>query len=66
VLAKRITPTPGGRALVMTMRARGAYTCLFSGGFTLFTYAVAAIIGFMENRANELYLRDGKLSGEGT
>jgi phosphoserine phosphatase len=64
VLAKRITPTPGGRELVMTMRASGAYTCLISGGFTLFTNAVAAKIGFQENRANELMVRDGKFSGE--
>src|SRR4029079_12018071 len=54
VLKSRITPTPGGRALVMTMRAHGAYTCLISGGFTLFTNAVAAMIGFQENRANQL------------
>src|SRR6185295_9801378 len=27
-LAQRITATPGGRELVATMRARGAYTCL--------------------------------------
>src|SRR5947207_516044 len=64
VLAKRITPTPGGRELVMTMRANGAYTCLISGGFTLFTHAVAAKIGFQENRANELRVRDGKFTGE--
>ena len=64
VLAKRITPTPGGRELVMTMRANGAYTCLISGGFTLFTNAVAAKIGFQENRANELGVRDGKFTGE--
>jgi phosphoserine phosphatase len=64
VLKKRITPTPGGRELVMTMRANGAYTCLISGGFTLFTNAVAAMIGFQENRANELLIRDGKLTGE--
>ena len=54
VLKKRITPTPGGRELVATMRAHGAYTCLISGGFTLFTNAVAAMLGFQENRANEL------------
>src|ERR1700716_3549783 len=54
VLAKRITPTPGGRELVMTMRAHGAYTCLISGGVTLFTNAVAEMIGFQEHRANEL------------
>jgi phosphoserine phosphatase len=64
VLKKRIMATPGGRALVATMRAHGAYTCLISGGFTLFTNAVAAMIGFQENRANELLVRDGKLTGE--
>jgi phosphoserine phosphatase len=64
VLAKRITLTPGGRELVATMRAHGAYTCLISGGFTLFTNAVAAMIGFQENRANTLEVADGKLTGE--
>jgi phosphoserine phosphatase len=64
VLAKRITPTPGGRELVMTMRAHGAYSCLISGGFTLFTTAVAARLGFQENRANELIVHDGKFTGE--
>jgi phosphoserine phosphatase len=64
VLAKRITPTPGGRELVLTMRAHGAYTCLISGGFSLFTKTVAARIGFQENRANELMVRDGKFTGE--
>jgi phosphoserine phosphatase len=64
VLARRITPTSGGRELVMTMRAHGAYTCLISGGFTLFTNAVAAMIGFQEHRANELLVADGKLTGE--
>jgi phosphoserine phosphatase len=64
VLKQRITPTPGGRELVMTMRAHGAYTCLISGGFTLFSNAVAEMIGFQENRANELKVEDGKLSGK--
>src|SRR5438132_6423088 len=64
VLKNRITPTPGGREVVATMRAHGAWTCLISGGFTLFTHAVAAKIGFQENRANELRVRDGKFTGE--
>src|SRR5439155_14481101 len=64
VLKKRIKPTSGGRELVATMRAHGAYTCLISGGFTLFTSAVAAMIGFQENRANELKIENGKLTGE--
>ena len=42
VLAKRITADAGRRELVATMRAHGAWTCLISGGFTLFTNAVAA------------------------
>ncbi len=62
-LKSRITLTPGGRELVGTMRAHGAYTCLVSGGFTLFTNAVAAMIGFQENRANTLLVEDGKFSG---
>jgi phosphoserine phosphatase len=60
---KRITLTPGGRELVNTMRRHGGYTCLVSGGFTLFTDAIAAKIGFQENRANELIVEDGKFSG---
>ena len=63
VLKTRITATPGARELVATMRAHGAYTCLISGGFTLFTDAVAARIGFQENRANRLAIEDGKLTG---
>jgi phosphoserine phosphatase len=66
VLKQRITLTPGGRELVATMRAHGAWTCLISGGFTLFTQAVADMIGFQENRANQLRVEDGKLTGEVT
>ena len=64
VLKARITLTPGGRELVATMRAHGAWTCLISGGFTLFTNAIAAMIGFQENRANQLMVQDSKLTGE--
>ncbi len=64
VIATRITLMPGGRALVATMRANGAHTCLVSGGFTLFTDRVAALIGFHENRANTLVVgADGTLAG---
>ena len=64
VIKERITLTPGGRALAATMRAHGAWTCLISGGFTLFTEVIAGMIGFQENRGNELVVRDGKLTGE--
>ena len=63
VIAERITLTPGGQTLVRTMRAHGAFTALVSGGFSLFTAQVAAMIGFQESRANELIVVDGKLAG---
>mgnify|MGYP000689962813 CR=1 FL=1 len=64
VLAKRITFMPGGAELVATMRANGGYAALVSGGFTAFTAKVAAELGFDENRANTLDIRDGKLTGQ--
>jgi phosphoserine phosphatase len=63
VIEKRITVTPGARALVATMRANGAFTCLVSGGFTLFTNRVAAMIGFDETRANILETEGDMLAG---
>jgi phosphoserine phosphatase len=63
VIEKRITLTPGGRALVRTMAAHGAHTCLVSGGFTLFTGPIAAAIGFAENRGNRLEVHDGRFTG---
>ena len=63
VLATRIRLTPGGPELIRTMRAHGGYAALVSGGFTLFTGPVAAMIGFDENRANRLVAEDGVLTG---
>jgi phosphoserine phosphatase len=64
VLDTRITLMPGGAALLATMKKNGAYTALVSGGFTAFTAHVAGVLGFDENRANRLIVKDGKLSGE--
>jgi phosphoserine phosphatase len=64
VIAERIRPTPGGRTLVATMRANGAYTCVVSGGFTAFTSSIAATLGFDEQRANTLAVdASGNLTG---
>jgi phosphoserine phosphatase len=63
VIERRVTLTPGGRALVRTMAAHGAHTCLVSGGFTLFTAPIAAAIGFAENRGNRLEVHDGRFTG---
>lgn len=64
VIEKRITLTPGGRELIATMKAKGYYTALVSGGFTVFTSRIATMLGFDENRANLLLDADGKLTGE--
>ena len=63
VLDSRITFMPGGRTLVATMKAQGGHAVLVSGGFTAFTGPVAAALGFDENRANVLQIRDGRLTG---
>lgn len=63
VIRDRITLMPGGRELVTTMRANGAYAALVSGGFTAFTARIAAVLGFDENRANTLISDGNSLSG---
>ena len=64
VLAERITFMPGGKALLTTMKAHGAYAALVSGGFTAFTAKVAGELGFDENRANTLLAENGTLTGD--
>jgi phosphoserine phosphatase len=64
IIANRLTLAAGGRALVATMRANGAWTALVSGGFDVFTSRIAAQLGFDENRANHLVERDRRLTGE--
>jgi phosphoserine phosphatase len=64
VLATRITFMPGGRELLSTMKANGAYAALVSGGFTAFTQNVAGELGFDGNRANTLLVENGVLTGE--
>ena len=63
LLKERITMTPGGGTLVATMRANGAYACLVSGGFTLFTGPVGRKLGFDEDRANVLMVEEARLLG---
>jgi phosphoserine phosphatase len=64
VIAKRITLTPGGLELIATMKSKGFYTALVSGGFTVFTSRIGETLGFEENRANLLLEQDGFLTGE--
>lgn len=64
VLAERVTFTPGGATLIATMKANGGHAALVSGGFTAFTTAVAAHLGFDEHRANTLLTEGGTLTGD--
>jgi phosphoserine phosphatase len=64
VIRDRITLMSGGKVLLATMKAQGAYCALVSGGFTAFTAKIAAVLGFDENRANTLLVADGKLTGQ--
>jgi phosphoserine phosphatase len=63
IVARRLTLASGGRSLVATMRAAGAWTALVSGGFTVFTGRIAEQLGFDEHRANELDAIDGRVAG---
>ncbi|MBO9575261.1 MAG: phosphoserine phosphatase SerB [Sphingobium sp.] len=60
---ERVKIMPGAKALVRTLRARGARTILVSGGFVPFAQPVAAEIGFDLAIANTLHIADGKLAG---
>jgi len=63
VYAERLRYTPGGRALVQTMRANGGHTVLVSGGFTYFTTRVREALGFHLDRSNQLGIAAGVLDG---
>lgn len=63
LIDERITLNPGARTLVGTMRANGAYAALVSGGFSIFTSAIAALAGFDEDRSNELLLDGDRIAG---
>jgi phosphoserine phosphatase len=63
VFATRISLMPGARTLVATMKARGAYTVLVSGGFQFFTSRVALALGFDAEEGNVLEITNGKLTG---
>ncbi len=66
-LLEKVVPkmklTPGARTLIATMKANGARSILVSGGFKFFTSIVAGACGFDEQRANDLEIADGKLTG---
>ena len=62
-LAERITPMPGARVLVATLKARGCFTVLVTGGFHQFADPVAEWLGFEQVVANRLGVHAGRLTG---
>ena len=54
---------PGGRTLVATMKANGAFAMLVSGGFTAFAAQVADALGMDAHRANTLHVDGDVLAG---
>src|SRR5690606_6835976 len=63
-LGERITPMPGARTLVATLRHRGCRTVLVTGGFHHFADPVAENIGFERVVGNRLAVAEGKLAGK--
>jgi phosphoserine phosphatase len=61
---EQIRFTPGGRAVVRTMRANGATTVLISGGFLPFAKPVGKHCGFDRVFANDLIVKNDALTGE--
>ena len=60
---ERVRIMPGAETLVRTMRRRGAFTVLVSGGFHQFADRVAAEIGFDRALSNRLGLAGDALDG---
>ncbi len=63
VCRERVRLMPGAATLVRTMRARGAYTALVSGGFVPIAERVQHAVGFDLAVANRLEAVDGRLTG---
>ncbi len=63
VFDKRMHLNPGAERLLQTLKATGIHTVLVSGGFTYFTERLKSRLGFDEAYANELEIRDGRLTG---
>ena len=61
---QKIELMAGGRTLMQTMKANGAYGVVVSGGFTFFTERVRDALGFDEDHSNLLEIVDGKLTGQ--
>ncbi|MCA1813076.1 MAG: phosphoserine phosphatase SerB [Halobacteriales archaeon] len=62
-IARGLRLTPGSADVVSTLKRMGFKVALLSGGFTFFTDRLQEELGFDYAFANELEVRDGKLTG---
>ena len=64
VVYARITPTKGVQELIDAVHAAGGLVGAVSGGFTQVLTPLAAKLGLDFARANDLEIKDGKLTGK--
>ncbi|WFL76943.1 phosphoserine phosphatase SerB [Altererythrobacter arenosus] len=62
-LDERISPMPGARTLVRTLRSKGCRPVLVTGGFHHFADPVAEMLGFERVVGNRLEVENGELTG---
>lgn len=62
-IANDLPITPGAHRLIGTVRAMGYKTAILSGGFTYFGQRLQTLLGIDYVYANELEIKDGKLTG---
>jgi phosphoserine phosphatase len=63
-IAGELKLTPGSADLVTTLKRMGFKLALISGGFTFFTDRLKDELGFDYTFANQLVVKDGKLTGQ--
>jgi phosphoserine phosphatase len=63
-IAREMKLTPGSADLVTTLKRMGFKLALISGGFTFFTDQLQRELGFDHTFANQLVIKNGKLTGE--
>lgn len=63
-IAQRLTVTEGAERLVSTLKRMGYKTAILSGGFSYFGEYLRQKLGIDYVYANNLAIRDGKVSGE--
>lgn len=63
-IAQRLKLTEGAERLISTLRSLGYKTAILSGGFTYFAEGLQKKLGIDYVYANELEIKDGKVTGQ--